>query len=522
MKQAIYFLAALLAGATGTKAATTCDAEIGFAAAAITTAKADISNANVVTANLQQKRPIQGALANLTLLTACMNEAQSAVANDARVQNAVHAIIAKHIEAKRMDVQAGAPSGASGTTSAVASASRPNFLGLALENGAVAQTTSTTSATISINPWKFVSSLAHDENVQVNPSDPGGVLLRKLSFSTTLNTGANSGSAKTSTTSGTIPASLITQLKQISDFTVHFDIHNDRDPMSGGAGKAIRGIKADPILFSAADLIGLVTSDDVVTETDIIASPGFSGDVKSEIKKWVSAEYQKFSANKGIIRASAQFQTAASALMALNKEAYDKLAHSPTLSVEYSLDRQPLVQAIAAASTASTLTPTTTAAMLVDPPDLHTVRLIHANRFIGTSDYTLNASASFFGQKTAGMGDNWRDLQFGAKIDIPFSGIATVADKGTFSLSGLFVNLHQAPLGVNLTVNGVTINQPGKIALFQAKYTIPIGNGSGVQVPISITYSNRSDLVKETTVQANIGITFDMSKLIAAKQASGQ
>jgi hypothetical protein len=92
-------------------------------------------------------------------------------------------------------------------------------------------------------------------------------------------------------------------------------------------------------------------------------------------------------------------------------------------------------------------------------------------------------------------------------------------DKGTITFSGLFVDLHQMPLGVNLMVNGVSVTQPGKIGLFQAKYTIPLGNGTGVQLPISFTYSNRTDLVKETSVQGNIGITFDMSKLIAAKQA---
>jgi hypothetical protein len=80
------------------------------------------------------------------------------------------------------------------------------------------------------------------------------------------------------------------------------------------------------------------------------------------------------------------------------------------------------------------------------------------------------------------------------------------------------VDLHQAPLGVNLTLNGVSVTQPGKIGLFQAKYTF--STSSGVQVPISITYSNRTDLVKETTVQGNIGITFDYSKLLASKQAA--
>ena len=131
----------------------------------------------------------------------------------------------------------------------------------------------------------------------------------------------------------------------------------------------------------------------------------------------------------------------------------------------------------------------------------------------GNGYATFNESASFFGNKSAGMPDVWRDLQFGAKIDMPIKGLA-----GTITLSGLFVDLHQAPLGINLMLNGVSVTQPGKIGLFQAKYTKTLS--SGVQVPISITYSNRTDLVKESTVQGDIGITFDYSKLVASKQAS--
>ena len=117
----------------------------------------------------------------------------------------------------------------------------------------------------------------------------------------------------------------------------------------------------------------------------------------------------------------------------------------------------------------------------------------------------------------------FRDFQLGGKVDIPFAGIANIVDKGTLELSALFVDLHQMPLGINLMVNGVSVTQPGKIGLFQAKYNIPIPSSNGVQVPLSITYSNRTDLLKnDTTVQGGIGITWDMSKLIAAKQAPSQ
>jgi hypothetical protein len=44
----------------------------------------------------------------------------------------------------------------------------------------------------------------------------------------------------------------------------------------------------------------------------------------------------------------------------------------------------------------------------------------------------------------------------------------------------------------------------------QGKITITILNG--VQVPVSVTWANHSDLVKESSVTGNIGISFDFSK----------
>ncbi len=63
-----------------------------------------------------------------------------------------------------------------------------------------------------------------------------------------------------------------------------------------------------------------------------------------------------------------------------------------------------------------------------------------------------------------------------------------------------------------------TINKPGNIGVFQVKYSIPVGS-SGVQIPISFTASNRTELVNEKDVRGNIGITFD--QLLAKKSTLG-
>jgi hypothetical protein len=54
----------------------------------------------------------------------------------------------------------------------------------------------------------------------------------------------------------------------------------------------------------------------------------------------------------------------------------------------------------------------------------------------------------------------------------------------------------------------------GDIATGQLKFTIPIRN-TGIRFPLSFTFANRSDLVKERFSRANFGVTFDLDKIFA-------
>ncbi|HNH83997.1 MAG TPA: hypothetical protein PL157_16620, partial [Acidobacteriota bacterium] len=51
-------------------------------------------------------------------------------------------------------------------------------------------------------------------------------------------------------------------------------------------------------------------------------------------------------------------------------------------------------------------------------------------------------------------------------------------------------------------------------AIGQVKLTIPV-KGSGVKIPISVTFANRTELIKEKEVRGNIGITFDLDSIFA-------
>ena len=114
------------------------------------------------------------------------------------------------------------------------------------------------------------------------------------------------------------------------------------------------------------------------------------------------------------------------------------------------------------------------------------------------------------------MSGNFRDFRLAGKWDFPVGHVPAFIAKGTLTFSGLFEHLHQKPLEIDLSINDVTVNQPGNMGVFQAKYTVPVGD-SGIQVPISFTASNRTELIKERELRGNIGITFDLDKLLVQK-----
>ena len=54
----------------------------------------------------------------------------------------------------------------------------------------------------------------------------------------------------------------------------------------------------------------------------------------------------------------------------------------------------------------------------------------------------------------------------------------------------------------------------GHIGFLQAKLTIPIKE-SGIKVPLSITASNRTELIKEKDVRGSVGITLDLDTFLS-------
>jgi hypothetical protein len=57
-------------------------------------------------------------------------------------------------------------------------------------------------------------------------------------------------------------------------------------------------------------------------------------------------------------------------------------------------------------------------------------------------------------------------------------------------------------------------NSGGDIGMAQIKLTVPV-KGSGANIPISISYANRTELIDEEEVRGNIGVILNLDTLIA-------
>ena len=417
------------------------------------------------------------------------------------------------LEIRRTDKQVGATSGASGSTSLVPSGSVPALLGLAVEYGGIDETFSGTTATFRTTPAKLLGAMANAYGTNAGTShDAVYRALQRFSLSVSFDTSRTS-----SATTGN-DTQLLANYAQLSQATARFIVLNDRDPLAVKNWNNIRALSssqtAQDVANSARHLVESLTEasgfdaqlDAAMAVFDANTASPDQSVLQNAMTTFVGA-LQTLAHNVDSWQQKIDSYIAARvALDQLHQALYKKIANAPSLSIEYDFNRPPVVQA------ASTTVGSTASAA---SPDLSTVGVVFVASSFG-GNYTLTANANFFNATMPTMRGNFRDFQFGAKIDIPVGKLPTFTSKGTLTFSGLYEYLHQKPLGINLTINDQAVNQPGNIGFFQAKYTIPIGD-SGLQIPISFTASNRTELVKEKDVRGNIGITFDLDKLLAKK-----
>ena len=144
-------------------------------------------------------------------------------------------------------------------------------------------------------------------------------------------------------------------------------------------------------------------------------------------------------------------------------------------------------------------------------PDLSNLRFVaEKGPFGGAIDLTANASLTFFNSQPTGAGTKrLRDFRFAGQLDVPFGRVDELG-KFLFSFAGRYERLMEN----EMLAPNMMLAPKGDIAVGQLKLTIPI-RGTAFKIPLSVSFANRTELIKENEVRGNFGFTFDLDSLFA-------
>lgn len=425
-------------------------------------------------------------------------------------------------EELRTDKQVGSDSKTKGTTSLVVKGGVPAFLNFAAENGAAVRSIDGTTVTFRFNPFGVLQTL----------SNPGGFIENyRRGFDSTSKgnstefspnwrnylSKASIGISFDASREETSPV-FTGDEEQISALSFRYEFFNERDPRHPKWAEEWRKF----FRTEGTRLIAVITQ----AETDSIFTRRFQFK-NPALQKWLDDTNEalgKLNPNSSVpeieavikqrlgllpkeeLRNDAGFQTALRTITEAaidynnkQKELLNKIAKGAVATFDYTNYRNPV------------------------EPDTHNLRFILAKGFsLGSEkdspvmDLTFNASLTFYNKKPAGMDvQRIRDFSFAGQLDVPLGFKPEDSLYGTiFSFAGKYQRLTE-----NVTALDGTVlpNTKGDIWVGQAKLTVPIGRFfgiSGLTFPISATFANRTELIRESEVRGNFGVTFDFDKLI--------
>ncbi|HSR69207.1 MAG TPA: hypothetical protein VLU25_14825 [Acidobacteriota bacterium] len=406
-------------------------------------------------------------------------------------------------ERKRIDKSTTSTASTSGSTSIVNKGSLPEVLSLAVEYGALERTASGSSVTFQLKPaglW---------ERIGKSPGKRTLEFFKRIGLGVTFDTDR-----------GDMPGMLTDTGEQFSQFKLHFDIVNDRSPFKqkwDDKWREFAQTDLAKVAQASADLSDDYLAPDRTGYEQLLASIA-AADNEQEVERALKNDVASFVREPNQTRSQliATLITTQTEYQAEKEMLIEKIKKSPVFAFEYIFDRAPkneaeaVMQQMSAMMAAGTVNQgqTTMPMPMGDPPSLSTIKLIYTGSAtaIAPAQFAINFSLSFFNEDIAD-GDRLRDIRAAAQFDIPIN------DSNTLTFAGSYTSLRERPFGIPLTINGVEVGEPGDIGFFQTKWSIEIGD-TGVSVPFSLTYANRTELIKEEDVRGSIGLSFDLDKFL--------
>jgi hypothetical protein len=405
-------------------------------------------------------------------------------------------------EEARVDKQVGGGPANASSTSLVVKGGTPSVLGFAVENGALSKDTRGTIMTFRGNPIGIYRALANRgylESHEMDENDPATRFLKKTSFSLSFDT--NRGSQ---------PGTFTGTTQQLSAYSIRYEFVNARDPrhkkyeqkweqfLEGSGLQLTRATKAAQLalLDDEKDGQGRLTGrkifkDPVLqqwfAETQRLVAQASDSEIETVLRSQLNKiPFDKLSPTG--VAALKDFSVQFENYLTARKSILDEIAKGHIVSFEYTNNRE------------------------VNAPDTSNFRFIAETGILGgKGDLTANASFTIFNTKPVAVNvSRVRDFQLASQLDVPIGDVSGLG-KFVFSFAGRYERL----MANAQNLAGATMpNTKGNIGFGQFKLTIPV-KGSGVKIPFSVTFSNRSELIKEREVRANFGFTFDLDTIFA-------
>lgn len=427
-------------------------------------------------------------------------------------------------ENKRTDKQIGGDSTSKGTTSLAVKGGVPRVIGWAIENGAATSTISGNTVNIRVNPIGLLDSLAQS----ANPIPLGNRFISSTNAPTHFLADTDDNFTKFAkrasvgfsfdTTRGTDPPTFIGSKQQLSAVSFRYEFINHRNPLRTEFNDDWNKFFKSQIdtLTGQINAVSELVKFDTQTRSDVFINP--------KLKEWVdvtqaelenlpvgangkrdlTAIREKIEERLKVLpiedvlkdadlkQSLTNLAEAGAKFSAASKEFLNKLNKGTLVTFEYTNNRE------------------------VNMPNTSNFNFIaeFGRKFgSGVMDITFNGSLTMFNKKpTLTNVKRIKDFNFALQADFPIP--QGILGDSVLSFSGKYVRQQSDAVNPNGTVAS---NTKGDIAVGQIKLTIPIPDW-GIRFPLSITFANRTDLVKESTVRGNFGITFDLDSMFGRKK----
>ena len=420
--------------------------------------------------------------------------------------SAGQAEVAEILTFRRADIQAGAGSGASGTTSAVLNPLLPAIFGVAFEDGAITRSVSGSTISLKVAPAGLICAARPLAAAAVARRDEDAcrTFWRRVGVTASFDTTRGEKSTKLE--------DLQTLNNQLAAVTVRAEVLNLRTA-SGARYRRTFETRFESWKKAATALTAIDRETPEIEKAktqvaakllELVQKPDWKGKAVDRRTAEITAIVKEAARPVTVpeVQATAVREAWLGALRA-DRELQNAVANAPVLTAEYAFERPDL-----ATEPIGTVVPEG-----IRPPNLHSARAIYAQGLMKTSlDFTANASFSWFSDVRPGMSGSFRDFKAGVAGTFRLRDLANYGAPA-LSFAALYVYLHQEPLGLGLIAfNDAAINKPGHIGVFQAKLELPTAKNA-MRIPLSFTYSNRTELINETDVRGQIGISFNLDAL---------